>query len=87
MVMLKRSRYADDLWVLQVGSLQVRSFLDFLRGRNPTGHSPELMQVCRDIHTMLTSTPGITRVSWYFQSFPSQSAGVATPDELPWVEA
>jgi hypothetical protein len=87
MVVLTRSNYEDDQWALLVGSLRVRGLLDFLRGRNPIGVSPEWIQVCRDIHTMLTSSPGITDVRWYFEGFRSQSAAVATPDELPWGEA
>jgi hypothetical protein len=71
-VMLKRSQYENenDQWILFIGP--VRNLY------------PELRQVCREIHAMLTSTPGITDVFWYFEGSRSQSEAVVTPDELPW---
>jgi hypothetical protein len=81
---LRRSKYGDDEWVLMIGPWQFRDLLGLLLGHNMTGFSPELMQVCRSIHTMLTSAPGITNVRWYFKGARSQSSAVWTPDELPW---
>lgn len=83
-IMLNRSKYGNDEWVLLLDPLQSRGLLDILRGHKPTGSSSGLMQACRDIHAYLTATPGITAVRWYFEGFRSQTAAVATPDELPW---
>jgi hypothetical protein len=83
-VMLRRSRYGNDEWILKIGPWRFWGLLKFVLGHNLTGFSPERMQLCREIHAMLTSTPGITAVRWYFEGVRSQSAAVATPDELPW---
>jgi hypothetical protein len=42
------------------------------------------MLLCREIHTMLTEISGIAAVRWYFEGLDSQTAAVATPNELPW---
>jgi hypothetical protein len=81
---LRRCKYGNDEWVLMISPARLWDLLGLLLGHNLTGFSPELMQVCRSIHAMLTSIPGITEVRWYFQGARSQSAAVWTPDELPW---
>lgn len=86
-VMLNRSKYGHDDWVLLIGALQSAGLSGASRGRTPTASSSELVRVCRDIHAYLAATPGISAVRWYFEGFRSQTAAVATPDELPWAEA
>lgn len=86
-VMLDKSKYGDNEWVLVLGSPTGSSLLDFMRRRDQTSHPPQLIQACRDIHTYLTSIPGITEIRWYFEGFHSQSAAVVTPDELLWSRA
>jgi hypothetical protein len=83
-MLLDRSKYEDAEWVLLVGPSQTPGLVDLLRGRKPVDYSPELLRVCREIHTALTGIPGITAVRWYFEGFNSQTAAVATTDELPW---
>ena len=83
-MVLGKSKYEKDEWVLLVGPSETPGLFDLLRGRKPVAHSPELQQVCREIHAALTAISGITAVRWYFEGFHSQTAAVATPDELPW---
>jgi hypothetical protein len=44
----------------------------------------ELMQLCREIHAMLTPIPGVSAIRWYFEGLNDQTPAVATPNELPW---
>jgi hypothetical protein len=81
---LGRSKYEDGEWILIVGPLKAPGLLDRLLGRKPISEVPELMLTCREIHQMLTAISGITAVRWYFEGRNTQSAAVATPDELPW---
>ena len=81
---LGRSKYEDGEWILIVGPLKAPGWMDRLVGRKPISEVPELMLTCREIHGMLTAISGITAVRWYFEGRNTQSAAVATADELPW---
>jgi len=81
---LSRSKYGNDEWIMLIASPDSAGLFDRMRGRKEIASSPGLLQVCRDIHTVLTATAGISDVRWYFEGFRSQSAAVATPDELLW---
>lgn len=50
-------------------------------------YDPAVLEVCRALHTLLSQTPGIVNLRWYFQGTVSQSRAVRTPDELPWHES
>ena len=79
-----RSKYENDEWVLLIGPLDIPPLRELLRGRKPVTYSPELVQTCQEVHASLIGISGVTRIRWYFEGFHSQSAAVATPDELPW---
>lgn len=85
-MLLDRSKHENDEWILLVGPSQTPGLLALLRGRKPVDYSPELVQVCGEIHTALTGISGITAVRWYFEGFHSQTAAVTTPDQLPWIK-
>ena len=80
-VALKESKQWRDSWVLMVAPGGRRGFLALMRGANI---SPELSQICREIHAFLTNTSGISEVRWYFTG---SRIAVATPEELPWGQA
>jgi hypothetical protein len=82
-MVLGRSKYEDDEWILLVGPPDGPSLLDRLRGQ-PLSAAPELILTCHAIHEILTELPGISAVRWYFEGLRTQTAAVATPDELPW---
>jgi hypothetical protein len=78
-------RREKDLRVLVVApSSSGPSLLDLLRGRKVVSYSPELLQACREINTVLTASSEFSAVRWYFEGLGTQTAAVATPDELPW---
>lgn len=84
-LLLKKSRHRNDEWVLLLGPSQAPRWMDVIRViRGQRLYSPELAAACRGVHAVLTTTPVITAVRWYFQGSPAQSRAVATPDELPW---
>jgi hypothetical protein len=69
-----RSRYANGEWIVVVVLA-------------PLTNSPELVLICREIHTLLAATAGVTRIRWYFEGPRTQGAEVVTtPDELPWTQ-
>jgi hypothetical protein len=83
-VVLGRSKYEDGEWILLVGPPHSPSLLDRLLSRRPASDTPELMQLCREIHAMLTPIPGVTDIRWYFAGRNGQTSAFAAPDELPW---
>jgi len=69
-----RSRYENGEWIVVVVPA-------------PLTNSPELVLICREIHTLLTATAGVSRIRWYFEGPRIQGAEVVTtPDELPWTQ-
>jgi hypothetical protein len=71
-VVLGRSKYAADEWILIASP------------PDPPSDASELMATCRKIHAVLTAIPNISAVRWYFEGPKNQTTAVATPDELPW---
>lgn len=84
---LGKSKYGNDEWILLIEPPDAPRFLDRIRGHKSVVGSPELIQTCREIHAVLTTTQGISAVRWYFEGPRNQTAAVATPDELPWIKS
>ena len=78
------SQYGNDEWILLVEPPDAPGLLDRVRGVESTVSQEGLNRVCREIHAVLTTTQDISAVRWYFEGFHTQTAAVATPDELPW---
>jgi hypothetical protein len=70
---LKKSKFEKSEWIMQVGPVD-----------SPLGYSEEILLICREIHTVLTTTAGVTAIRWYFEGFHNQSVAATTPDQLPW---
>jgi hypothetical protein len=76
LVGLKKSKFVEGEWILQVGLMKARS-----------GHPHDLLLACREIHATLTGIAGVSAIRWYFEDLHSQSGAATTPDHLPWVES
>jgi hypothetical protein len=48
------------------------------------GMTQDWPEPCREINTVLTASSEFSAVRWYFEGLGTQTAAVATPDELPW---
>jgi hypothetical protein len=77
---LGRSKYATDEWILII------SPPDGPRSPGSGSDAAELVVSCRKIHDLLTATPNVSAVRWYFEGFRNQTAALATPEELPWTD-
>jgi hypothetical protein len=84
MVLLRRSKYGNDEWLVVIGAERLRDLPGLLLGQNLADFSPELIEMCREIHAVLISVSGITDIRWYLEGRSSQSAAVTAPEELPW---
>lgn len=82
-LVLTRNKNEQDEWIILVGSNEVP--FRWMIGHKAPEYVLQLKLVCREIHALLATTPGITRVRWYFQGSGYPSDAVATPDELSWV--
>ena len=83
-VLLKRSKYDRNEWILLFGPSEMPKLWDLIRGNRPADITPWLIQICREIHESLIGNSGIADVRWYFEDSRGQSKAVATPEELPW---
>jgi hypothetical protein len=75
LVNVVKSNYDSEEWIIQVTP-----------NDTPVGYSPELLQICGEIHALFAADATNSAIRWYFEGFRSQSHSVATPDELPWTQ-
>lgn len=47
-------------------------------------YAKDLMRISEEIHAILSSVSGITRLRWYFEGWDVNIPGVRTSAELPW---
>lgn len=47
-------------------------------------YARDLMLISDEIQTLLTNTPGVTRLRWFFEGWDVDKPGVRDPAELPW---
>jgi hypothetical protein len=74
-ILIGRSKFGGSEWVLLVAPLEDKP--DAAAGDG-------LISICREVHRILAQSPDLVNLRWYFEDFSSQTAAVATPDELPW---
>ena len=86
-ILLKQSKYENYEWVLLAAPSVTPPLRKLLRGSKPVDYSPELVQVCREVHTSLKRISEVTAIRWYFEGFHTQTPAVSTPDELPWTRS
>lgn len=56
---------------------------------NPTGdeqrtYARDLRLISDEIHGVLSTAPGVTRLRWFFEGWNVKKPGLQTPSELPW---
>ena len=78
------SKHGNDEWILLLGPPDAS---DRIRGDESTVSQEGLIRISREVHAVLTTIRGISAVRWYFEGPRTQTAAVATPDELPWGQA
>jgi hypothetical protein len=84
---LGKSKYNDREWILLVGPQDQPTTSSRLLGHEQAINVSALREICRKIHELLTSTPGLVDIRWYFEGTRRQTAAVATPGELPWARS
>lgn len=47
-------------------------------------YAKDLTVISNEIHAVLSQTPGVTRLRWWFAGWDRTMPGVRTPRELPW---
>ena len=83
-IVLGKSRFADDEWILIVSPPGAATIFERLMKRQPRPDVDGLKLSCRTIHAVLVAIPNVSRIRWYFEGFSSQSGAVGLPDQLPW---
>lgn len=47
-------------------------------------YARDLRLISDEIHVVLSTAPGVTRLRWFFEGWDVKTPGVRTPAELPW---
>lgn len=47
-------------------------------------YARDLRLISNEIHAVLSTAPGVTRLRWFFEGWDVKKPGVQTPPELPW---
>lgn len=47
-------------------------------------YARDLRRISDEIHAVLSTAPGVTRLRWFFEGWDVKKPGVQTPPELPW---
>jgi hypothetical protein len=74
----------EVMWLLAVAPLGQPGLLARAFGRKPRDFSAELQSICTEVHALLTSTPGLTDIHWFFAGPPGAVPSVAKPEQLSW---
>lgn len=82
-VMLARSEFEKNEWRLMAGSWRIPSYY-ILAKNKPQRYDAALLEVCREIHYLLSHTPSVRNIRWYFEGSDRQTEAVLTPDDMPW---
>jgi hypothetical protein len=77
-----RKRFAE--WRIGVDPLAYPGLWKKLPKEEERKYAKDLLLISTEIHALLTSVPGITRVRWFFEGWNLRRPGVRTPAELPW---
>ena len=83
-VLIRKSEYARDEWILSVGVLEFSRLIPVVHGHGQAARSKEIQSICREVHAVLTGMPFVKDLRWYFSGRRRQREAVATPDDLKW---
>lgn len=79
------SKFGNEEWIFLIGPPDAPGPSDRIHGEESSASQNDgLIRVCKEVHSVLMTTRGISAVRWYFQGPHTQSAAVATPEELSW---
>jgi len=80
-VCLTRSRYANNGWVLLIGSLNGPIRFGWPPRRTVIECNAELKQIAAEIHAFFEEQSDISALRWYFEG---SGISASTPDTLSW---
>lgn len=71
-------------WYVAIDPLEYPVPMKNLPADEERKYARNLMVISDEIHALLASTPGVTRLRWFFDGWDARKPGVRTPVELPW---
>ena len=77
-------RPESSQWLLAVASLGQPGIFGRILGRKPFECAEELKSIAHELHLLLTETPGLSEIQWFFGGPPGAVPTVATPEQLSW---
>jgi hypothetical protein len=88
-VLVRKDKYKypghrDRMWQIMINPYKFRSPAVHFPQVEQERYAKDLMVISSEVHSVLTRTPGITRLRWWFVGWDVTKPGVRTPKELPW---
>lgn len=74
----------DRMWQILISPYKFRSPAVCFPKDEQERYAKDLMVISNEVHTVLSRTPGISRLRWWFVGWDFNQPGVRTPAELPW---
>lgn len=74
----------ERMWEIWVGPSRFPVPSDHFPEDEQEKYAKDLMIISNEIHAVLTRTPGVTRLRWWFTGWDVTKPGVRDPRELPW---
>jgi hypothetical protein len=76
-------KFGQDEWYASVDPLEYPKPVN-LPEEGERKYAKDLMLVSEEIHALLSTTTGVTRLRWFFAGWDAKRPGVGTPAKLPW---
>jgi len=71
-------------WYISIDSVDAASGITNPTADEQWAYARDLRLIGHEIHAVLSTAPGVTRLRWFFEGWDVKKPGVRTPAELPW---
>jgi hypothetical protein len=86
-VLVRENKYPGNkvrMWEIMINPYRFPTPSERFPEDEQERYAKDLMTLSDEVHAVLTRTPGITRLRWWFVGWDVTKPGVQTPAELPW---
>jgi hypothetical protein len=76
--------HKDRMWQILISPYKFRSPAAWFPEDEQERYAKDLMAISREVHAVLSRTPTVRRLRWWFVGWDVNQPGARTPAELPW---
>jgi hypothetical protein len=86
-VVIRENKYPGNparMWEIMINPYRFPIPGKRFREEEQERYANDLRLISNEVHAVLSRTPGVTRLRWWFFGWDISKPGVRTPAELPW---